>query len=67
MSYFAVDCFHFRTKGHRVAAAALWNNMVSVGLRVSESVREIARQINALSQSVIMYSHCTDGASRQQE
>ena len=29
MSYFAIDCFHFRTKGHRVAAAALWNNMVS--------------------------------------
>jgi hypothetical protein len=29
MSYFAVDCFHFRTKGHRIAAAALWNNMVS--------------------------------------
>jgi hypothetical protein len=28
MSYFAIDCFHFRTKGHCVSAAALWNNMV---------------------------------------
>ena len=27
-SYFAPDCFHFRTKAHEAAAIALWNNML---------------------------------------
>ena len=27
-SYFAPDCFHFSTKGHKEMAVALWNNMV---------------------------------------
>ena len=29
MSFFAPDCFHMSTKGHRGIAAALWNNMVT--------------------------------------
>ena len=29
-SYFAPDCFHFSTKGHKEVAVALWNNMVCV-------------------------------------
>eukprot|EP00731_Ephydatia_muelleri_P038256 Em0695g2a len=27
-SYFAPDCFHFSTKGHKEMAVGLWNNMV---------------------------------------
>ena len=46
MSYFAVDCFHFRTKGHRVAAAALWNNMVSV-CSLLDSDHEIGKQTDS--------------------
>ena len=30
MSFFALDCFHMNTYGHRAFAVALWNNMVRV-------------------------------------
>jgi phospholipase B1 len=29
MSFFAPDCFHMSTRGHRAIAAALWNNMIT--------------------------------------
>lgn len=32
LSYFAPDCFHLSAKGHRAAADALWNNMVSLSV-----------------------------------
>ena len=55
MSYFAVDCFHFRTKGHRIAAAALWNNMVSA--LDSEIGRQRVSQNSPRNSHINLYTH----------
>ena len=39
MSFFALDCFHMNTLGHRAFAIALWNNMVSFFLSYQLSAR----------------------------
>jgi phospholipase B1 len=37
MSFFALDCFHMNTLGHRAFAIALWNNMITPVTMKSET------------------------------